>query len=809
MLSFRLSLSPSAPRWAADGINKMSHNKLNSLSGMFAVRFFLAVALGLVLGSATFAATFTVTKVNDTNDGVCDADCSLREAIAAANTAAGDDSVVFDPAVFSTARTIALTSGHLPVCNNGSLSVNGRSADQLIVSGNNLSRVFRVFPGATATLNNLTIADGNTSFGPFTGCPPVSGGDASFGGAGIENAGTLFINNSVIRNNVTNSGSAAGISNASGNVTLTNSIVRNNRAGLNYGGVANFGFGTSLPVTFTIVNSQIIHNEATGENIDGGGGVGNLNMGTMSISNSVISFNTTGSTGGGVRNSVGTLTITNSIISGNTASGGGGGLHNNFGNGTVSIVGSTISGNNAPGTTGGGGIFNTGSTVTLTNSTVSGNMAAGNGGGLLGNFFQLVYTTIAFNQANGCGGVCTASGVSARNSIIARNVAANSPDFTGELTSMGYNLIGNTSGMVISGGPEDIVNVDPLLGPLANNGGPTNTHALLLGSPAIDKASAVAGITTDQRGRPRPADRGSVPNAPGGNGSDIGAFETPGGAAPFDFDGDRKTDVGIFRPHTLSADWWINRSSTGETFALRFGAPTYPIVPADYTGDGKVDIAYFIPFSGEWFVLRSEDFSFFSVPFGAHADIPAPADYDADGKADFAVFRPSSSTWYISQSSGAPTRIFQFGSTGDAPVVADYDADGKADVGIFRQATGGAEWWIDRSSAGLLAMQFGANTDKAVQGDYTGDGKADIAIWRPSTGQWLIVRSEDFSFYGFPFGINGDVVAPGDYDGDGKFDATIFRPSNALWFISRTSAGIQIVQFGADGDRPLPNAFVP
>ena len=279
--------------------------------------------------------------------------------------------------------------------------------------------------------------------------------------------------------------------------------------------------------------------------------------------------------------------------------------------------------------------------------------------------------------------------------------------------------------------------------------------------------------------------------------------------APFDFDGDRKTDIGIFRPIAGASEWWINRSSNGSTLALQFGSSTDRITPADYTGDGKADIAFFRPASGEWYVLRSDDFSFFALPFGSNGDIPVPADYDADGKADFAVFRPSSSNWFISQSSGAPTRIFQFGVTGDVPVVADYDADGKADVGIFRQAAGGAEWWIQRSTAGILAMQFGANTDKAAQGDYTGDGKADIAIWRPATGEWFIVRSEDFSFYGFPFGANGDVVAPGDYDGDGKFDATVFRPSSATWFISRTTAGTQIVQFGANGDKPLPSAFVP
>jgi hypothetical protein len=280
-------------------------------------------------------------------------------------------------------------------------------------------------------------------------------------------------------------------------------------------------------------------------------------------------------------------------------------------------------------------------------------------------------------------------------------------------------------------------------------------------------------------------------------------------AGPFDFDGDGKTDIGIFRPNAFLSEWWINRSSDGQTFALQFGASTDPIVPADYTGDGKTDIAFYRPISGEWYVLRSEDFSFFSLPFGVSSDIPVPADYDADGKADFAVYRPSSSTWFISQSSGAPTQFVQFGLTGDVPVVADYDGDGKADIAIFRQTAGGAEWWIQRSTAGSLALQFGNSTDKPVQGDYTGDGKADVAVWRPATGEWFVVRSEDSSFYGFPFGTNGDVVAPGDYDGDGKFDPTLFRPSNSTWFIARTTAGTQIVHFGTTGDRPLPNAFVP
>jgi hypothetical protein len=106
-------------------------------------------------------------------------------------------------------------------------------------------------------------------------------------------------------------------------------------------------------------------------------------------------------------------------------------------------------------------------------------------------------------------------------------------------------------------------------------------------------------------------------------------------------------------------------------------------------------------------------------------------------------------------------------------------------------------------------MAFGVSTDKPVQGDYTGDGKADVAFWRPSTGEWYILRSENMSFYSVPFGTATDIPAAGDYDGDGKFDTTVFRPSVATWFIQRSTAGTLIQQFGANGDRPVPNAFVP
>jgi uncharacterized delta-60 repeat protein len=272
-----------------------------------------------------------------------------------------------------------------------------------------------------------------------------------------------------------------------------------------------------------------------------------------------------------------------------------------------------------------------------------------------------------------------------------------------------------------------------------------------------------------------------------------------------DFDGDNKTDISIFRPSV--SQWWYLRSSDNANRVFSFGTSTDKIVPADYTGDGKTDIATFTPSTGFWSILRSENSTYYAYPFGSNGDVAVPADYDADGKADSAVFRPSTQIWYISKSSGGTT-ITPFGTTGDVPAVGDYDGDGKTDVAIYRVSLG--QWWYLRSSDNTnRVFTFGTSTDKPVQGDYTGDGKTDIAFYRPSTGFWFILRSEDSSFYAFPFGTSGDIPVAGDYDGDGKFDAAVFRPSGNNWYISGSTAGTIIRTFGAPGDLPVPNAFVP
>ena len=605
-----------------------------------------------------------------------------------------------------------------------------------------------------------------------------------------------------------------------GNITFSSLFNTPQTINLSTGG---FSITTAITIDITgsgadlidIHNTQIQHPTSTlfqlnngatlslkgvtlsGGNTDSSGGaILAVGTSTLTIDECSISNNLAAGSGGGIATGPNvTTTITNSTIYNNKASAGvgGGGIDNE---GTLSIVNSTISKNFEFGTTGNnaGGIFTTGPT-TITNSTITTNFTAG-------------------PNTGSAGGILDASSVTLKNSIVAANITEGIPDVTGlgtQIHSGGFNLIGNPGSMTSFDQPGDQTGagntfLDPKLAAISTNGGHTLTHRPLAGSPVINKGNSF-GSTRDQRGALRPVGTGAII---GSDGSDIGAVEVSVRSA-FDFDGDNDTDIGIFRANGASgAEWWIRRSLNLQVAAFQFGISTDVPVPADFTGDGKTDAAVWRPSTGQWFVLRSEDGSFFAFPFGAQGDIPAPADFDGDGKADAAVFRPSTSTWYIQRSSNGLVAIIQFGSAGDQPIPADYDGDGQADIGVFRPngASGGAEWWIQRSTAGVLALQFGSSTDKAVPGDYTGDGRTDIAFWRPSTGQWFVLRSDDFSYFAFPFGTVGDVPAPGNYDGDGKWDAAVFRPSGNTFYVNQTTAGTMIVQFGSSTDRPIPNAFV-
>jgi hypothetical protein len=156
-------------------------------------------------------------------------------------------------------------------------------------------------------------------------------------------------------------------------------------------------------------------------------------------------------------------------------------------------------------------------------------MPAGGGIGRANGSLDVYSSTIASNSSYVGGGIDTTTSpdtADIRGSIIAGNTAPSfGPDVAGTFDTGGYNIIGNTNGSTGFGQePGDQLNVNPLLGPLANYGGPTPAMALRAGSPAIDKSQSF-GSSSDQRYFSRTLDDINVPNAPGGDGTDIGAFE--------------------------------------------------------------------------------------------------------------------------------------------------------------------------------------------------------------------------------------------------------------------------------------------
>ncbi len=343
-----------------------------------------------------------------------------------------------------------------------------------------------------------------------------NGSTTTHGGGILVGNADLTVRDTIISGNRA-SQSGGGISNGAatgtGNVTLVRTTISRNVAGTSGGGVF------SANNVLTVQDSTVRRNLTT----DSGGGISAT---TANLTNCTISGNAANN-GGGI--SAGTaVTLTNCTVSGNSAGSRGGGIDAFIA--TATLIRSTLSGNTAG--TDGGGLF-TSDPATLSNCTVSGNTAGFAGGGINATGATLLNCSIVENIAPTGGGVFHQPGdlFRVKNTIIALNlvdVTGDGPDLSGSFTSDGHNLIGVSNGGFINGVNGDIVGtaanpIDPKLSPLANNGGKTKTHALLAGSPAIDKGDNANVSATDQRGV-------GFARKKDGNGDglaivDIGAFE--------------------------------------------------------------------------------------------------------------------------------------------------------------------------------------------------------------------------------------------------------------------------------------------
>ena len=467
-----------------------------------------ATGTGVDIGAFELHALVVDNQVDedDGNHGV--GDLSLREAIGLVNGDAELDTITFAANVFTggDSNVIRLTQGQLVVSDalgidatsvGGIVLTGDANDDDVTLPGTHITDVSASFGGTYGAADDLL--DDNSRVLDFTGSGTlnlsgltVTGGRAigSLSGGGIStDSGNVFLTSSTVSGNK-GIGRGGGILTLSGDVSLVSSIVSLNSSQRNGGGI----FTSSGNVSLT---SSTVSDNSSGNGTSGEGGGIYTSSGSVSLISSTVSGNTTTGrrgSGGGIHTSTGDVSLTSSTVSGNSTSGSssdGGGIFARSGN--VFLTSSTVSGNSVTDFSAfGGGIITLAGDVTLTNSTVTENSSSGNGSGisLLGQGTLTLHNSILAGNTNG-DVLISADGID--NLIVE------------------HSLIGDTtgSGITETTGTGNILNQSALLGPLADNGGHTFTHALLLGSPAINAGSNALAeeLLTDQRGENRIADQ--------------------------------------------------------------------------------------------------------------------------------------------------------------------------------------------------------------------------------------------------------------------------------------------------------------
>jgi len=414
--------------------------------------------------------------------------------------------------------------------------------------------------------------------------------------------------------------------------------------------------------------------------------------------------------------------------------------------------------------------------ATVLNSTISANR---NGCG-----FRLFLTD--YNQAdirhstivgNGQGGVCTDSprATNLYNSIVAANGANADADLQGYegAFNIDYSLIQDPGSIPVDE-TTNIVGQDPLLGPLQDNSGPTPTHALLPGSPAIDRGdpSFAPPPDFDQRGE------GFVRVVNGR--IDMGAFEVQAGSDAV------AAAVGVWRPRTrqflLDANGngkW-DGTAGGDALTGAFGTSCDIPVAGDWNGDGIDEVGGWRPNEGKFRLDTNGNGIWDGMgggdtisAFGAATDRPLAGDWNGDGTDEVGVWRPSTRQFLLDANGNgkwdSPTGGDQltpaFGAATDRPLAGDWNGDGKDEVGVwrpgdrrFRLDANGNGRWDGPAGTDILTGAFGASTDVPVAGDWNGDGRDEVGGWRPSEGKFRLDTNGDGTWDGMGGGDTASAV---------------------------------------------------
>ncbi len=499
----------------------------------------------------------------------------------------------------------------------------GAGADATFLDGDGGNRVLHVAAGANVSISNVTIQNGAAGFGagvwnegtltivnstlannfatgfnggglnPSTG-EGGGGGSAGLGGA-IFNDGMLTIRNSTISGNVARGGNGgfgglSGTGAGGGGLDGAGGVPT---AGANGGGVGGTGGNSGANGGFGGGGGGGSYGGANpgagGNGGFGGGGGGGAGLAYISDSRGFAGFgggnggdggDSQGGAGGGggagmggaIFNRGGTITLSNITISGNTAAGGLRGELAASAFGQPGVAGSGF----------GGGLFNLNGTVNVISGTFSDNVAT-NGGAAAGTGAGGGIFNLAHETATASGITAAAATLTLQNTIVANSVATSdvaneqrAGASTSTVIASDFNIVEtvivNTDGIVTSTG---VLLVDPNLGSLTDNGGPTKTHALLPGSPAIDQGKAF-GLTTDQRGTARPFDTEGIDTMSGGDSSDIGTFEL----TPIDY-GDAPSPY-----PTLIANDGASHSAGGPRLGATIDFEANGQPNTDATGDG-------------------------------------------------------------------------------------------------------------------------------------------------------------------------------------------------------------------------------